>query len=271
MPELPEVETTRRGLATLVTGKKIRRVLVRERRLRWPIPDELSQYLVGRTVRAVRRRAKYLLIDTSNGTLIIHLGMSGSIRHVAPNTPVRKHDHVDIELDDEICLRYHDPRRFGSMHWTSVSADEHFLLCSLGPEPLGPDFTPDYLYGRSRNRKIAVKNFLMDAHVVVGVGNIYASEALYLSGLSPVRAAGQVSLARYAKLVDSVQQTLKRAIKAGGTTLRDFVSGDGQPGYFGQQLFVYGKAGERCSKCGSEIRVRTIGQRSSYYCPVCQR
>jgi formamidopyrimidine-DNA glycosylase len=271
MPELPEVETTRRGLAKLVTGKKIRRVLVRERRLRWPIPDELSQYLVGRTVRAVRRRAKYLLIDTSNGTLIIHLGMSGSIRHVAPNAPVRKHDHVDIELDDEICLRYHDPRRFGSMHWTSVSADEHFLLCSLGPEPLGPDFTPDYLYGRSRNRKIAVKNFLMDAHVVVGVGNIYASEALYLSGLSPVRAAGQVSLARYAKLVDSVQQTLRRAIKAGGTTLRDFVSGDGQPGYFGQQLFVYGKAGERCSKCASEIRVRTIGQRSSYYCPVCQR
>ena len=271
MPELPEVETTRRGIDALATGKTITRVLVRERRLRWPIPDELSQVLVGRRVDGVRRRAKYLLVDTGNGTLIIHLGMSGSIQRAVPGVSPRKHDHVDIELEDGTCLRYHDPRRFGSMHWTDTAPSEHFLLRDLGPEPLGPDFSASYLYGLSRNRKVAVKNFLMNAHIVVGVGNIYASEALYLSGIYPARAAGRVSLARYSTLVDTVQETLTRAIDAGGTTLRDFVSGDGEPGYFGQQLFVYGRGGQPCSQCANAIRVSTIGQRSTYYCPVCQR
>lgn len=271
MPELPEVETTRRGLDALATGKTITRVLVREHRLRWPIPDALSQYLVGRRIQAVRRRAKYLLIDTSTGTLIIHLGMSGSIQRVALGSESRKHDHVDIELDDDICLRYHDPRRFGSMHWTDTPAEQHFLLRELGPEPLGPDFCGELLYQRSRNKTVAVKNFLMNAHIVVGVGNIYASEALYDARIHPVRAAGKISRPRYERLAHSVRQILERAIEAGGTTLRDYVSGAGERGYFGQQLFVYGRDGEPCTNCAGRIRSKVIGQRSSFYCPTCQR
>jgi len=237
MPELPEVETTRRGIEPHCAGRVVKRVTVRESRLRWPVPENLEKVLKGASIDSVDRRAKYLLLRTRHGTLMIHLGMSGSLRIVDPGTPVAKHDHIDVLLAGGVCLRYNDPRRFGSFHWLGPD-EQSSLLDNLGPEPLSPDFNGAYLYRLSRGRKAAVKTFIMDGKVVVGVGNIYASEALFLAGIRPDRAAGRVSKASYERLCENIKRVLTSAIEQGGTTLRDFVGGDGKPGYFAQQLLV---------------------------------
>lgn len=271
MPELPEVDTVRRGIAPHITGKSIDRVIVRNRHLRWPVPARLARSITGQTVHAVTRRAKYLLLQLDTGTLIVHLGMSGSLRLVNADTPVGKHDHIDWVFAGT-CLRYNDPRRFGSVHWTRQAPDQHWLIKDLGPEPLGDDFTGAWLYQRSRGRRGAVKNFIMNSHVVVGIGNIYASESLFMAGIHPNRAVGRISLPRYELLVECVREVLSDAIAAGGTTLRDFVGGDGKPGYFSISLNVYGREGEPCpGYCGASIRQRVIGQRASFFCPKCQR
>ncbi|BFN25918.1 formamidopyrimidine-DNA glycosylase [Pseudomonas sp. SCT] len=270
MPELPEVETTRRGIEPHLLGQRVDRVLVRDRRLRWPVPEDLDVRLSGQRIEAVERRAKYLLIKAETGTLIVHLGMSGSLRLVEAAQPVGKHDHVDILLESGQALRYTDPRRFGAMLWSEEPL-AHVLLASLGPEPLGEDFDGDRLYRLSRGRSMAVKPFIMDNAVVVGVGNIYASEALFAAGIDPRRPAGSISRARYLKLGEEIRRILAMAIERGGTTLRDFVGGDGKPGYFQQELFVYGRAGEFCKSCGSTLREIRLGQRASVYCSRCQR
>ncbi len=271
MPELPEVETTRRGIAPHLIGQRVQRVVVRNARLRWPIPEDLDVRLSGQQIVSVERRAKYLLIGAEVGTLISHLGMSGSLRMVEAGTPVAKHDHVDIELESGLVLRYTDPRRFGAMLWSIESPLQHALLQKLGPEPLLDDFSVNHLYECSRGRSIAVKPFIMDNAVVVGVGNIYASEALFAAGIDPRRAAGSLSKARYAKLTAEIKRILAWAIEQGGTTLRDFVGGDGKPGYFQQKLFVYGRSGQPCLGCATELREIKLGQRASVYCPKCQR
>lgn len=271
MPELPEVETTRRGIAPHIVNKPIRAVVIRQHRLRWPVPASLANDLVGRQVREVGRRAKYLLFYLEHGCMILHLGMSGSLRVVNPSSTADKHDHVDIVFRDEICLRLRDPRRFGSIHWTRQDPLEHQLLRHLGPEPLGNEFSAGYLYDLSRNRNQAIKTFIMDSHTVVGVGNIYASEALFKSGIHPLRSAGKISLARYEVLTASIRDVLDAALAKGGTTLRDFVGGDGTPGYFKLELDVYDRAGEPCNGCGAAISIIRLGQRSTYYCKRCQR
>ena len=271
MPELPEVETTRRGIAPHLIGQRVLRVVVRNSRLRWPIPEDLDVRLSGQRIVSVERRAKYLLIAAEVGTLISHLGMSGSLRMVEDGTPVQKHDHVDIELESGMILRYTDPRRFGAMLWSNEPPLQHKLLQKLGPEPLLDDFSVNHLYVRSRGRSMSIKPFIMDNAVVVGVGNIYASEALFAAGIDPRRAASGVSKARYAKLTAEIKRVLAMAIEQGGTTLRDFVGGDGKPGYFQQKLFVYGRAGQPCLVCGSELKDIKLGQRASVYCSRCQR
>jgi formamidopyrimidine-DNA glycosylase len=270
MPELPEVETTRRGITPHVCHQRVRAVIVREPRLRWPVPVALVEGLTGARIDAVERRAKYLLLRTSRGTALLHLGMSGSLRVLAADTPAGKHDHLDLVLDNGRCLRLTDPRRFGAALWCAGDVHAHALLKDLGPEPLGDAFTTDYLCTAARGRKVAVKAFIMDAKVVVGVGNIYASESLFLAGIHPQRAAGRISRTRCERLVQAIKQVLTESIAAGGTTLRDFVGGDGRPGYFAQELRVYGRTGEPCPRCGSAIRQITTGQRSTYYCPHCQ-
>lgn len=270
MPELPEVETTRRGIEPHLVGQRVERVLVRERRLRWPIPDDLDVRLSGQRIQAVERRAKYLLIKAQAGCLIVHLGMSGSLRLVPASQPPGKHDHVDLLLQEGQVLRYTDPRRFGAWLWSEDPLG-HVLLARLGPEPLGEDFDGDRLYELSRGRSMAVKPFIMDNAVVVGVGNIYASEALFAAGIDPRRAAGAISRARYRKLAGEIRRVLAHAIERGGTTLRDFVGGDGKPGYFQQELHVYGRGGELCKQCGSTLREIRLGQRASVYCGRCQR
>lgn len=245
-------------------------VQVRESRLRWPVAAALVQHLRGLRIEAVDRRAKYLLFVTARGRLLVHLGMSGSLRLVTPATPVAVHDHIDMLLDDGRRLRYNDPRRFGSFHWLP-GAESHPLLEGLGPEPLEDGFDGDWLYRRSRGRRGPVKSFLMDARVVVGVGNIYAAEALFLAGISPLRRAGRVAAPRYALLAQGLREVLGAAIRQGGTTLRDFVGGDGRPGYFAQQLWVYGRGGLPCRRCGAPLRERRIAQRASVYCVACQR
>ncbi|MCQ4304669.1 DNA-formamidopyrimidine glycosylase [Stutzerimonas frequens] len=270
MPELPEVETTRRGIEPYLVGQRVSRVLVRDRRLRWPIPEDLDVRLSGQRIEAVERRAKYLLIRAESGTLIVHLGMSGSLRLVDAASPAAKHEHVDILLESGQALRYTDPRRFGAMLWSDEPL-AHVLLASLGPEPLGEDFDGYRLYRLSRGRSMAVKPFIMDNAVVVGVGNIYASEALFAAGIDPRRPAGSISRARYLKLGEEIRRILAMAIERGGTTLRDFVGGDGKPGYFQQELFVYGRGGEFCKSCGSTLREIRLGQRASVYCSRCQR
>jgi formamidopyrimidine-DNA glycosylase len=270
MPELPEVETTRRGIAPHLLQQRVSRVLVRDRRLRWPIPEDLDVRLSGQRIVAVERRAKYLLIQAESGTLIVHLGMSGSLRLIASGLPPGKHDHVDIELESGMALRYTDPRRFGSMLW-SHDPLQHELLRRLGPEPLSEAFDGERLYQLSRNRSMAVKPFLMDNAVVVGVGNIYATEALFAAGIDPRREARSISRARYLRLAEQIKRILAQAIECGGTTLRDFVGGDGKPGYFQQELFVYGRGGEPCKLCVSPLRELKLGQRASVYCPRCQR
>lgn len=271
MPELPEVETTRRGIAPHAVGRRVTGIVVRQRRLRWPVPRALERALPGQVIRAVRRRGKYLLLDTDRGTAIVHLGMSGSLRIVAADSPAGKHDHVDIRFDDGRCLRLTDPRRFGALLWTTEPAEQHELLADLGPEPLDDAFDGEHLFHRSRGRRVAVKNFIMDSHVVVGVGNIYANEALFLAGIHPNRAAGRVSRERYARLAAAIKAVLTASIGMGGTTLRDFVGGDGKPGYFRQTLRVYDRAGAPCRTCGEPLRGVRIGQRSSFYCAHCQR
>lgn len=270
MPELPEVETTCRGIAPHTVGRRICQVIVREARLRHLVPRELPRVATGQVIHGVTRRAKYLLLDCATGHILIHLGMSGNLRVLPATTAVGKHDHLDIVLDSDQCLRFTDPRRFGAVLWLEGDPYQHALLRDLGPEPLSDAFTAQALVARAQGRKVAVKQFLMDSHVVVGVGNIYASESLFRAGVHPTRAAGNVSPARYARVVASVQYVLHAAIAQGGTTLRDFVGGDGQPGYFSQQLCVYGRAGEPCRTCGAAIKQLRQGQRSTYYCPRCQ-
>lgn len=270
MPELPEVETTRRGIAPHVIGKRITRVVVREPRLRWPVPDELSQLLTGERFSGIDRRAKYLLFKGTKGRLMIHLGMSGSLRISAMSSPPRKHDHIDIEFTDSTLLRYHDPRRFGSVFWLDGNTG-HQLIDDLGPEPLARDFDGDYLYEKSRGRKVAVKLFIMNSRIVVGVGNIYANEALYLAGIRPDRSAGRISRERYAKLALQIKKVLDRAIESGGTTLRDFVKEDGSPGYFKQQLFVYDRGGQACHQCGRHLAEVRLSDRTTVFCRSCQR
>jgi formamidopyrimidine-DNA glycosylase len=270
MPELPEVETTRRGITPHLEGQTIADVIVRQPKLRWDVPRNLKQLLTGQVITGVTRRAKYLLLTTGNGTLILHLGMSGSLRVTTPQTPPEKHDHVDIILGNGQCLRLRDPRRFGAVLWTSDDPNNHALLRQLGPEPLEADFNVDYLYTRSRKRKQSIKQLLMDSHIVVGVGNIYASEALFQAGIRPGIAAGRVSRHQIERLVQSIREVLKAAIHQGGTTLRDFTASDGKPGYFQQQLYVYGRAGESCRVCDTPIKLIKQGQRATYYCPHCQ-
>ena len=246
-------------------------MIVRDRRLRWPIAATLEAQIRHQIVRSVDRRAKYLLIHLESGALIVHLGMSGSLRLVGSNTAPRPHDHWDLVLDTGRTLRFHDPRRFGSLHWTEEDPAKHPLLKKLAPEPLSPDFNGDYLFRVTRKRSVAIKQLIMNSQLVVGVGNIYASEALFRAGISPRRAARRISKAEAQRLSRAIKAVLKGAIKIGGTTLRDYVNVDGAPGYFSQKLFVYERAGERCRVCKAAVKQFTQGQRSTYWCAVCQR
>jgi len=268
VPELPEVETTRRGIEPHLIGQQLVEWTFRVPALRWPL--DLPQALRGKTIRGVRRRAKYLLVDFDAGALVLHLGMSGSLRILPADAAPLKHDHVDLLLGSGWILRFNDPRRFGSLHWQPTPVEAHWLLAGLGVEPLTATFHGAYLKAAARNRRVAVKNFLMDSHVVVGVGNIYANEALFLARLRPSRPAGRVSRASYDALADAVRQVLTAAIAMGGTTLRDFVNQDGQPGYFRQSLWVYGREGLPCKVCETTLKSSRLGQRATVYCPKCQ-
>lgn len=268
MPELPEVETTRRALAPTLVGAQVERVTVRQPQLRWPIPP--LEPLIGQRLLRLERRAKYLLGRFESGTLLIHLGMSGSLRLLSLEAPPQKHDHVDLDWGNGWRLRYHDPRRFGAILW-SGGESLHPLLATLGPEPLAPEFTAAYLAAQCRGKRRAIKLMVMDGAVVVGVGNIYANEALFEAGLAPTTPAEAVTVAQLEQLVAAIQAVIARAIEAGGTTLRDFVSGDGQPGYFQQQLQIYGRGGEGCYRCGATVVRQVLGQRATYHCPHCQR
>ncbi len=270
MPELPEVETTRRGIQQQLTGERIRALVVRNPSLRWPIDPALGTILCGQRILAVGRRAKYLLIECEQGTLIIHLGMSGSLRFVTPATALEKHDHVDLVLDGGQILRYRDPRRFGAVLWQYGLATLHPLLARLGPEPLADDFDGTTLFRATRKRNSAIKLVIMDNHVVVGVGNIYANEALFQAGIAPTRPAASLTETECATLAAEIKTVLTRAIAAGGSTLRDFVDAIGKPGYFQQSYFVYGRSEQPCLRCGSPIRQIRQGQRSSFFCPHCQ-
>ena len=269
MPELPEVETTRLGISPYVQGKTITKIIVRQPQLRWQIPRNLDALTKNQQINSISRRGKYLLFETDVGHIILHLGMSGSLRIVAYDSEPKKHDHVDFVFNKQI-LRFHDPRRFGTILWTRGDPLQHKLLLELGPEPLSENFNGAHLHKLAKSRKVNVKNFIMNSHVVVGVGNIYASEALFLSGIHPQRAAGRVSAKRYTVLTDNIKKVLQSAIDMGGTTLRDFVREDGTPGYFANQLNVYDKKGQPCPKCKTPIQVRVLGQRSSFFCKNCQ-
>lgn len=271
MPELPEIETACRGITPHILQHSVLKVTVRDGRLRWPVPAKINTILRGHTVQHVTRRGKYILVGFNHGCLILHLGMSGSLRIVPKDLPYRKHDHVELMFNAHQCLRLHDPRRFGCVLWTTDDPYQHPLLRDLGPEPLQRSFSSKHLYKLSRKRSQAVKSFIMDSRTVVGVGNIYANEALFLAGILPKTPAGKVSLARYNKLTASIKQTLKRAIRQGGSTLRDFVSSDGTPGYFQQTLNVYDRKGMPCKNCEEPIRHAILGQRATYYCKHCQR
>jgi formamidopyrimidine-DNA glycosylase len=270
MPELPEVETTRRGLAEHVVGRTIARIEVREPRLRWPVARELPRALAAMRIDTLERRAKYLLFGTDAGTLLVHLGMSGSLRYLPTPLAPGLHDHIDVHFADGGALRFNDPRRFGSFMLTTAPGS-HPLLKDLGPEPLSAAFDADYLWRASRSRRVAIKQHLMNGRVVVGVGNIYASEALFRAGIHPRRMAGRITRQRFEPLVNSVRDVLRDAIEEGGTTLRNFVGGDGKPGYFRGSLRVYERDGLPCVNCGTAIERRVIGQRATYYCPRCQR
>jgi formamidopyrimidine-DNA glycosylase len=271
LPELPEVETTRRGIAPALVGKRVTRVVVRDRRLRWPIDANLAASITHQVVRRIERRAKYLLIGFDNGTLIVHLGMSGSLRVLGANIPPQLHDHWDIQVDSGAVLRFHDPRRFGSALWTQSDPLEHKLLAKLAPEPLGDAFDAEYLFRATRRRAVAIKQLIMNSQVVVGVGNIYASEALFRARIAPRRAARRLTRAQAAALTQAIKDVLSEAIEIGGTTLRDYVNADGIPGYFRQKLFVYERDGQSCRVCKKPVKQFVQGQRSTYWCAVCQR
>lgn len=270
MPELPEVETTRRGLSPHLIGRRVLAVTLRRADLRWPIPTAIRDELPGQRIADVARRAKYLLLEAQTGSVLLHLGMSGSLRVLPVEIPPGVHDHVELLLDSGKLLRFNDPRRFGSLLWQPAGT-LHPLLARLGPEPLSDAFDGAHLWRASRGRRAAVKTFLMDQSIVVGVGNIYAAEALFAAGIAPRTPGGRISLRRYQALAVAVQRILAHAIERGGTTLRDFISPDGAPGYFEQELLVYGREGQRCKACKTPLRHAMIGQRASVWCPRCQR
>jgi formamidopyrimidine-DNA glycosylase len=270
MPELPEVETARRGITPHIQDKIFRAVIIRQAQLRWPVPMALTSILPGLVLSSVERRGKYLLLSTAEGTLLLHLGMSGNLRITDSQQALRKHDHVDFIFEDDTILRLNDPRKFGAVLWTDDPVEQHPLLTALGPEPLSPAFDADYLLTRVTKRRVPIKSLIMDSHVVVGVGNIYASEALFMAGLLPTRPAGEIDFQDCQRLVTAVQDVLQRAIDQGGTTLRDFTNAEGKPGYFQQQLSVYGRAEQPCLICSQPIRHLKIAQRASYYCDSCQ-
>lgn len=271
MPELPEVETTLRGIAEHVLNSPITQVNIRNPRLRWPVPGDLPAQLLQHSISKIQRRAKYLLLSSEKGTLIIHLGMSGSLRITSPQSPYDKHDHVEFCFANGKALRLKDPRRFGAVLWTSAPVAEHSLLSHLGPEPLSEAFNTDQLFQLSRHKSVAIKQFIMNSKIVVGIGNIYANEALFACGIHPKRAAGKISKQRYEKLCIESKRILTEAIAQGGTTLKDFVGGTGKPGYFKQQLLVYGRAGEACVNCQKPLKEIRLGNRSTVYCSHCQR
>ena len=270
MPELPEVEVTRRGIAPSLTGRTVSGVTARTLRLRYPLPPRLGRSIIGRTLLAVERRGKYLLLDFGNGKLLLHLGMSGSLRLLPCATAPEKHDHLDIEFGGTL-LRLRDPRRFGAALWLTGDVNDHPLLASLGPEPLAAEFTPDWLFSATRGRSMPIKQALMDSHLVVGIGNIYASESLFRAGIDPRTPAGKISRQRYRRLVAQIRATLEAAIAAGGSSLRDFIHSDGSSGYFQQQYFVYGRVGEPCRVCGKTVRSLRQANRATFHCPRCQR
>jgi len=271
MPELPEVETSRRGIEPHLLNRKIKKVTIRQHKLRWPIPKNLPGLTAGKKILAVSRRAKYIYLELENGTVIIHLGMSGSLRICTEKTPAEKHDHIDIQVSNNKILRLRDPRKFGCVLWSDGNVNEHKLIKPLGPEPLDDSFTADYLHNKAKKRQCSIKAFIMNSHIVVGVGNIYASEALFRSGINPKRQAGKISITRIEKLVTAIKLTLEAAIIEGGTTLRDFTGISGQPGYFAQKLLVYGRTGEKCTQCSEPIKQFTQQARSTFYCPTCQK
>jgi len=271
MPELPEVETTLRGIAPHIDKQKLIDVIVRNPSLRWPVPVEKLKTLIGEHVTHSERIAKYILIHTAKGTVLLHLGMSGSLRALSKEHPAEKHDHIDLVFSNNKVIRLNDPRRFGCCLLLQQPIKEHKLLASLGPEPLSDQFHGDLLFELSRNRNIRVKNFIMDAKVVVGVGNIYASESLFMAGIRPTTSIQRISRARYHQLASTIKAVLAKAIKAGGTTLNDFTQADGKPGYFAQELQVYGRNNKACNKCGEIIKSQVIAQRNTFYCPTCQK
>jgi formamidopyrimidine-DNA glycosylase len=270
MPELPEVETTLNGIKPFIIQTKIIDVIIRNYQLRWPVPPTIKALLIGETINNIERRGKYLLLTTSKGTIIIHLGMSGSMRILDPTVAVKKHDHIDLVFANQHCLRFTDPRRFGAFLWTAEAPCNHSLLRSLGPEPLSDDFNGEYLWQRAHQRKVSVKAFIMDSKIVVGVGNIYAAEALFIAGIRPKKLAGKIHLATYKKLAQAIKKILQAAIKQGGTTLKDFVHSDGRKGYFRMHLQVYGRGKQPCYQCGTVLREIRLGQRSTVYCVTCQ-
>jgi formamidopyrimidine-DNA glycosylase len=271
MPELPEVETTRRGVEPYVVGRRITAFDLREPRLRWPVSPDLPAQLMGRRIVSAGRRAKYLLLGTDDGTLLLHLGMSGSLRVLPAGTPRLKHDHFDLVLDSGAALRFNDPRRFGSVHFTREDPARHPLLAALAPEPFDPAFDTDYLERIARGRRVAIKPLLMNGRLVTGVGNIYANEALFRARIRPRRQARRLTRRELAQLVRAIRSVLSMALRVGGTTLRDYVGVDGTPGYFRLKLNVYERTGAPCRRCGTPIRQLAQGQRSTYYCPTCQR
>ena len=271
MPELPEVETTRRGLAPHVIGRHVTQLRVYDRRLRWPVPRNLPSRIQGQTIDAIERRSKYLLFRMGAGTLLMHFGMTGSLRLYRDPPPRRPHDHIDLVLDDGATLRYHDPRRFGAMLWVPGNAATHPLLRGLGPEPFDDAFNAGYLWRATRGKRVAIKLALMDNRLVVGVGNIYANESLFRAAIRPSMPAGRLTRARAGRLVDEICNVLTEAIAKGGSTLRDYVDSNGDSGYFQLQYHVYDRAGQPCRVCGTAIRAARLGQRASYYCSRCQR
>lgn len=271
MPELPEVETTRRGIEPFLLNESVSELTIYQWQLRWAIPKTIRQ-LKNQIITAVERRGKYILIKTDIGQAIVHLGMSGSLRICTKaSEPRRKHDHVEMLLSNDALLRFHDPRRFGCLLWQPASRPTHSLLDKLGPEPLLDDFNAAHLIKATRKRKAPIKNLIMNSHIVVGVGNIYASEALFMAGIRPTRAAGRLTHTDCEHLVAAIKVILQQSIDQGGTTLRDFVNSSGEPGYFKQSLFVYGREGKDCRQCGTSIKHKVLGQRSTFYCAICQR
>jgi len=270
MPELPEVETTTCGIRPHIAGQRIRKVIIRHKQLRWPIPSDLAQQLERRTVLGVTRRGKYILLLFKHGTAILHLGMSGHLRVVSAETPARKHDHVDILFANDCLLRFNDPRRFGALLWTGLDYQQHTLLKNLGVEPLTTAFSGRYLFAAARSRKVPIKSLVMDARVVVGVGNIYANEALFAAAIHPLLPACALTLIQAQQLVAAIKKILRGAIKAGGTTLSDFLQADGKPGYFRHLLVVYGRAGQPCVNCNNFVQVIRLAQRSTFFCQHCQ-